>query len=81
MDSDTDSDSPFPYLACGHLWDGVEDWADMAVILEEGIDGPDGPQPAYSSGHYCRACRATLPGERLGSMHEANRWLRSVQQP
>ncbi|WP_176556363.1 hypothetical protein [Rubellimicrobium rubrum] len=53
----------------------------MAVILKEVIDGSGGLQPAYSSGHYCRTCRATLPGERLGSMREANDWLRSVLQP
>jgi hypothetical protein len=66
MVSDTDSDDPFPFLARGRLWDGLEDWTEMAVVLKEEIDGPDGLQPACSSGHYCRACRATLPGEQLG---------------
>ncbi len=79
MDNDTDSDEPAPILACGHEWDGVEDWDDMAVILKAEIDGPDGPQPAYSSGHFCRDCRATLQGERLSSIREADDWLRSVR--
>ena len=76
MPKDDDEDTPAPILACGHPWDGTEDWADLLVILKETLDGPDGPQPAYSTGHHCRA---GLPGERFRSTAEANDWLRRAR--
>ena len=79
MLEDNEDDDPPPLLACGHAWDGTEAWADMAVILQETLDGPEGPQPAYSTGHHCRACRAGLPGERFRSTAEANDWLRRAR--
>ena len=76
MPEDDDTDAPPPLLACGHRWNGTEDWSEMAVILKETLDGADGPQPAISTGHYCRACRAGITGERFNSLAEAEVWLR-----
>ncbi len=75
MLEDDDSDSPAPILACGHRWNGVEDWSDMLVILKEELEG----QPAYSTGHWCRLCRARreFDERRLASVAEAVAWLRS----
>ena len=67
MPEDDDTDAPPPLLDCGHRWNGTEDWSDMAVILKETLDGPDGPQLAISTGHYCRVCRTRITGERLAS--------------
>lgn len=71
MPENDDVDAPPPLLACGHRWDGAEDWSDMAVILKATLDGLNGPQPAISTGHYCRACRARITGERFNSLAEA----------
>ena len=48
----------------------------MLVILKEEVDG----QPAYSTGHWCRLCRMRrhIAARRLGSVAEADPWLRSV---
>lgn len=80
MIEDDEPDSVPPVLACGHLWDGPEDWDDMAVILKASLDGPGGPQPATSTGHACKACRAAVEGKRFSSMAEANEWLRQASQ-
>ncbi|TNC59860.1 hypothetical protein [Rubellimicrobium roseum] len=69
-------DSRYPRLAGGHERDGNEDWADLLVIEKGQIDNPDGPRPTYSTAHLCHACRAELQGEGLGSMAEADAWLR-----
>ena len=79
MHEDGDTESPFPILACGHAWDGDEPWEDMAVILKDWIDEPDGPRPVVVTGHYCRDCRGLLKGERLGSMEEAWTWLEAAR--
>ena len=76
MPEDDDTDAPPPLLDCGHRWNGTEDWSDMAVILKETLDGPEGLQPAISTGHYCRSCRAKITGERFASLAEAEAWLR-----
>jgi hypothetical protein len=70
--------APPPLLACGHRWNGTEAWLDMVVIVKEQIDGPQGSQPAISTGHFCRACRAKITGERFGSLAEAEEWLRQA---
>jgi hypothetical protein len=75
MFDDGDTDSPHPLLACGHTWDGQEPWEEMAVILNDWLEDPEGMQPVVATGHYCRACRGLLAGERLGSMEEAWAWL------
>ena len=74
MLEDDDTDSPLPLLACGHCWNGTEPWEDMLVILKEEVDG----RPAYSTGHWCRLCRARrgIAARRLGSLVEADAWLR-----
>ena len=71
-----DTDSPPPLLSCGHRWNGAEAWEDMLVILKEEVDG----QPAYSTGHWCRLCRAgrDIEVRRLGSVAEADAWLREA---
>ena len=68
------TDSPPPLLSCGHRWSGTEPWEDMLVILKEEVDG----RPAYSTGHWCRLCRARrdIEARRLGSQVEADAWLR-----
>ena len=74
MPEDDKPELPYPLLACGHRWNGHEDWDNMFVILKQEIDGA----PAYSTGHWCRLCR-TRPGveeRRLPSIDEANAWLR-----
>jgi hypothetical protein len=71
-----DEDDTQPLLACGHRWNETEAWSEMAVVLKETLDGPDGPQPAISTGHHCRACRARITGERFASLAEAEAWLR-----
>ena len=48
----------------------------MAVILKEMLEGPDGPQPAISTGHFCRTCRMRITGERFASLADAEVWLR-----
>jgi hypothetical protein len=73
MLEDDVTDAPLPILACGHAWDGTADCPDMAVILKETLEGPDGPQPAISISHHCRACRARITGERFASSAEG--WL------
>lgn len=78
MLDDDEADPIHPILACGHSWDGQEPWEGMAVILKAKIDGEEGPQPAISAGHFCRACRAMLVGERFASMAEAQDWLRGA---
>ena len=79
MHEDDDTDSPYPILACGHASDGNEPWEDMAVILKDWIDEPDGSRPVVSTGHYCPGCRSLLAGERLGSMEEAWAWLTAAR--
>ncbi len=80
-DDHSSARSPHSILACGHTWDGTEPWADMAVILKETIDGPDGPRPGVSVGHHCQRCRPLVKGERLPSLEEAWAWLREVGVP
>ena len=80
MFEDEYSDVPQKLLACGHLWDGVEDWPEMLVILKGEINGPDGASPDISISHFCRACRMGIVGERLASMAEARDWLKSAQE-
>ena len=65
-----------PLLACGHRWNGIEAWDDMPVILAEDVEG----QPACSTGHWCRLCRARrdIGERRLATVTEAYAWLRSV---
>ena len=48
----------------------------MLVILKEEVDG----QPAYSTGHWCRLCRARRDSKarRLESVAEADAWLRAT---
>ena len=75
MPEDDEDETP-PLLACGHAWDGAEDWSDMAVVRKEVLDGPDGPQPAISTGHHCRACREKITGQQFASLAEAEAWLR-----
>ncbi len=79
MHEDDDTHSPYPILACGHAWDGTEAWADMLVVLKETLDAPEGPQPAYSAGHYCRACRERIVGERFASPAETEACLRRAR--
>lgn len=79
MQQDDDTNSPNPILACGHAWDGEEPWEEMAVILKDWIDEPEGSRPVVATGHYCRDCRTLLDGERLGSMEEALAWLEAAK--
>jgi hypothetical protein len=75
----TEDDTPQRSLpACGRTWDGIEPWPEMAVLIKETINGPEGPLPAYSTEHHCRTCRTRLTGERLGSVAGADEWLRRV---
>ena len=74
-----DIGSPYPILACGHAWDGNEPWEEMAVILKDWIDEPEGSRPVVATGHYCRGCRAQLVGERFGSIEEAWTWLEAAR--
>ena len=69
----------YPMLACGHAWHGDEPWEEMAVILKDWIDEPEGSRPVVATGHYCRGCRGLLEGERLGSMGEAWTWLEAAR--
>jgi hypothetical protein len=49
----------------------------MLVILREELGG----EPAYSTGHWRRLCRARpgIEARRLSSVDEANAWLRLEQ--
>ena len=79
MHEDGDTDYSYPFLACGHAWDGDEPWEEIAVILKDWIDEPEASRPVVATAHYCRGCRGRLEGERLASMEEAWTWLTAAR--
>jgi hypothetical protein len=75
MFDEGDTDSPHPLLTCAHTCDGQEPREEMAVILKDWIEDPEGMQSVVATGRHCRACPHLLAGERLGNMEEAWVWL------